>query len=341
MIKTLHITAFLAFLLALGVIFSPILFEGSSDPQIEEFLDSPGVVERFKENYSGRSRSDEDETPPLVKEARDFALYLDPPEPEPREEPERRERPERERPEEPEQPEPQRVTANFSVAATSYSPNNPEQSRALIDLPGSGMRWVRQGQRLEHLMIEEIGDGVVYAKDRSGELQEVSMDQAEKDIAGVEVYQAGQTPERERSSRFLEMEVRPGDEDEPFETVADAASEEADQTEPDEQERPTRRPRRETASSRQRTTEATEEPETERPARREPPEVPDEVAQKQAQVMEDFVETMRSKDEDQDEESREEMMGRLIERLRAARVDDEEAEDLDELGKELERNDGR
>lgn len=321
MIKTLHITAVIAFLLAGGVIVMPIFFGGAADPEIEEFLNSPGAVERFRENYSQDGSADEDQTPALVRHAGDFALYLNPPEPEPsRERPERPARPEPNTPTRPERPTSPRSTANFSLIGTSYSPNNPEQSRALLDLPGEGYRWVRQSQRLEHMQIEEIGDGVVVIVDRSGRRQRVEMDQQSSGRADIEVVSARDMPERQRPSRFSEMEVRPGDDDEPFEVISGRSGRaDAEVVSIDE---PSAEPVAEASGGR-----GSESPGA--------VEIDDEVARRQGQIMEAFSEQLRSSDDD---ESREQMMAMLIEQLRAARVSEEEAEGLDDLGRELDRN---
>ena len=155
MIKTLRITSVVAAILA-GVFFVfPVIYGVRSHENIDEFLKSPGVIEKF-ENASDKAKTSESRVSPLVEQAEAFALYLNPL-----------------KPTVSKTAKGSRatgissrvsVTPKFKVFATSYCPENPEVSQALIDEPGRGRHWVRQSGKVGHLLIEQVKDGVVIVK---------------------------------------------------------------------------------------------------------------------------------------------------------------------------------
>jgi hypothetical protein len=157
MIKTLRITSIAAAILA--VVFFVFLGVSGfrSDEQLEQFLSSPGVVERIKETKAERAKRGESRVSPLVKQAEAFALYLNPPAPV-----------KKKRPSTPKRsvtPRPQAVSPKFKVVATSYYALRPEQSLVLIDEPGKGLRWVKQSGSVGHLVLEQVKDGAVVVRD--------------------------------------------------------------------------------------------------------------------------------------------------------------------------------
>ena len=153
--KTLRITTIAAALLAAGFLVFPAVFGARGAKAIEEFLKSPGAIEKFQ-RAKGDQAKGESQISPLVKQARAFALYLDPPPPKlpavprtPRAQP----------------PRPKVTSAKFKLVGTSFYASHPDLSLALIDEPGKGIRWVRQSGRVGRLVIEQIKDGVVVVKD--------------------------------------------------------------------------------------------------------------------------------------------------------------------------------
>jgi hypothetical protein len=60
---------------------------------------------------------------------------------------------------------PKKVSARFDLIATSYYAAHPEKSIALINQPGKGFSWVRQGDKVGYLIIEEVKGGVVVIRD--------------------------------------------------------------------------------------------------------------------------------------------------------------------------------
>jgi hypothetical protein len=159
MIKTLRITSIVAAVLA--VIFLVFFVFGcSSDEQLEESLDSRGVIERFNETVGNEAKTGQNEISPLVQQAGAFALYLNPP-----------------KPRMPRTPTGSgasgvtrgpAVTPKFKVLGTSYYKGRPELSIALIDEPGKGLHWVRQSSMVGHLLIEQVKDGLIVVRDSEG-----------------------------------------------------------------------------------------------------------------------------------------------------------------------------
>ena len=62
------------------------------------------------------------------------------------------------------------LTAKFKLEGTSYYPQQPERSIALIRTPGShedNPRCVKEGERLGHFVIHKIRRGVVVYRDEN------------------------------------------------------------------------------------------------------------------------------------------------------------------------------
>jgi len=159
MLKTLRITSVLVVVLAVVFFVLPAVFGVRGDEGSEQFLSFPSAIEKFNEAKGEKIAESDSQVSPLVKEAEAFGLYLNPPKPKapPR-------RPARERGGSAPRP-PAPVSAKFSLIGTSYYALRPELSLALIDEPGEGFHWVRQSSEVGHLIIEEIGDGLVVVRD--------------------------------------------------------------------------------------------------------------------------------------------------------------------------------
>ena len=135
MINTLRITSIIAAILAcIFFVFSVVLGD-RSDENLEEFLNSPGVIEKFNSTAGNKAENSERQVSPLVQQAEAFALYLNPP--------------------------------KLTVHGTSRH-ENPEMSLVYIDEPGKGLHWVRQSSKVGHLLIEQVKDGLVVIKGSEG-----------------------------------------------------------------------------------------------------------------------------------------------------------------------------
>ncbi|MGA2680115.1 MAG: hypothetical protein ABSF37_12575 [Sedimentisphaerales bacterium] len=158
MIKTLRITSIIAAIAATGLLVLPAVYGVRSNPKIEELLKSPGIVEKFTSAKGQQASKDQSQNSPLVKEALALTKIINPPPP-PKPEPATQ-------PSGPSQPAPSvPVTAKFDLVATSYFASHPEQSFVLIDEPGKGQHWVKQGSTVGHLTIETVKDGSIVLRD--------------------------------------------------------------------------------------------------------------------------------------------------------------------------------
>lgn len=136
----------------------PAVYGVRSDPAVEELLKGPDAIEKFKETKGQVQSNNEGQTSPLVKQASEFALYLNPPPPPAPVPPPS--------PTDIQEAAPMTtVTAKFDLRGTSYYAEHPELSLALIDEPGKGLNWVRQGSTVGHLVIEEVKDGAIIVRD--------------------------------------------------------------------------------------------------------------------------------------------------------------------------------
>ena len=160
MIKTLRITGFISLLLsaAFFVFFAVNVARGAD--AIDSLLKSPTIIEKFKKAGVGK-KSSKDKKSPLVKEAEGFARYLNPPAPKA---PKRSAKPrKRSTP----KPKPKAPSVKFKLIGTSFYASNPSLSLALIDVPGKGLRWVRQSGKVGRMVIEEVKDGAILVNNGS------------------------------------------------------------------------------------------------------------------------------------------------------------------------------
>jgi hypothetical protein len=160
MIKTLRITSIIAAIAATVLLVLPAVYGVRSDPKIEAFLKSPGAVDKFTATKGQGPARGESQISPLVKQAADLGHYLNPPPPPP---PKVQPGAAPQGPAVPAPPAP--VAVKFNLIATSYYASHPEKSFVLIDEPGKGLHWVKQGSAVGHLTIETVKDGAVIVRD--------------------------------------------------------------------------------------------------------------------------------------------------------------------------------
>ena len=158
MIKTLRITSIIAAIAATGLFVLPAVYGVRSNPKIEELLKSPGAVEKFTSAKGQQASKKDTETSPLVKAAVDLTQIINPPPP--------LKPVAAAQPSGPSQPVPPvPVAVKFDLVATSYFASQPEKSFALIDEPGKGQHWIKQGSTVGHLTIETVKDGSIVVRD--------------------------------------------------------------------------------------------------------------------------------------------------------------------------------
>ncbi|HUT28480.1 MAG TPA: hypothetical protein VMX13_01715 [Sedimentisphaerales bacterium] len=164
MIKTLRITSVIAAIVAVGLTAFPMFFGFDSDEDIEQFLNSPSIIDQFGQSRGSRSPKDDADGSPLVAQAKGFAEYLNPAKPPPSRvavTPGNSGDPNRPPPPPPPPPPP---GGKFTVVATSVYESHPDMSLVLINEPGKGSHWVRQGAEVMHLTIEQVKEGVIVVQ---------------------------------------------------------------------------------------------------------------------------------------------------------------------------------
>lgn len=164
MLKTLRITSLIAVVLAVcGVLF--IVYLGlKKDPDIVAFLDDPGVVGQFKDKAGTGDNKDMES--PLVVQAHEFALRINPPAPpkpvvtttDPTPVPPRDPVVKREPPKPPQPSIQPPVSGKFTLLATVLCESNPSRSMVLIRQTGKD-EWFWQGEKIGNLEVEEVRNG--------------------------------------------------------------------------------------------------------------------------------------------------------------------------------------
>jgi hypothetical protein len=164
MLKTLRITSLIAVVLAVcGVLF--IVYLGlKKDPDIIAYLDDPGVIGVFK-NKAATGDSQDLESP-LVVQAHEFALRINPPPPPkpvvtetaPKPVAQRDPVVQREVPKPPPPPPPPPTSAKFTLLATVLCEANPSRSMVLLRQAGKD-EWFWQGEKVGQLEVEEVRNG--------------------------------------------------------------------------------------------------------------------------------------------------------------------------------------
>jgi hypothetical protein len=143
-------------------------FSLGADPEVEALLLSPSACEAWLTRPPSQDNAhDRSNKSTLIREAERLALFLNPPQAKPVQLTHRAlpssmaSTPQTSAP----AIRPQLSTAKFTLHATSYYPSSPDESLALIDEPGKGLHWIRQGSQVGHLAIQEIRTGVIVLRD--------------------------------------------------------------------------------------------------------------------------------------------------------------------------------
>ncbi len=162
---------FLIALAALGLIIFIAAKGIASDKDMEKFLAAPGIAEQLQAGSAGGEASNNlEQDTPLIRQAKQLALRINPPPPP---QPVKVEPP-------PDAPRPKAtITAKFTLVGTSYHTGDEKNSWALINEVGKGWHWVKQGEKIGYLVVEGIGDGVVLIRDE-GNTYELVAERQEK-----------------------------------------------------------------------------------------------------------------------------------------------------------------
>ncbi|MBN1803648.1 MAG: hypothetical protein JW837_00215 [Sedimentisphaerales bacterium] len=199
----LRIFSAFAYLSVVGILVLGALGLKCENPQVEQILQRPGIIQRF-EDINNKQDKPAEEGSPLVVQARVFSSYLTAPPPSEKKDKEKvsfavEQTPSQSTPIITKPPAPPAPSAKFKVLGTSYYPNQPERSMALIWQPGSNdgyERWVKEGSRLDHFIVHKIKRGVVVYRDNQQrtyemaiEKQNTTNDLVKKHLPGVTIAQ--------------------------------------------------------------------------------------------------------------------------------------------------------
>lgn len=161
MIKILQIFSVLA-LISAGVVFGLWVVECFQvEPEIEP---APSILEKFNQSSAQRQKNMQEVSSPLMQQAEAFALYLNPPappKPEPEPTPVRKKQVAIHRPD----VRPVQLSPKFELHGISYYCSKPEESMALVWEPGSGHRWIKQGSKLGHFVVEQVKSTSIIYRD--------------------------------------------------------------------------------------------------------------------------------------------------------------------------------
>lgn len=171
MIQTLRITSVAVVILA-GVVIASIAgpasllgFGVKGDEQMEKILNAPSAVDRFKEQHGDKPQTNQDTTPPLIRQAELLANIINPPA---STAPAVRTATKTGTGTPP--PPPPRTSAVFGLVGTSYSPN-PNESFAYIRLADNSYMWIRPGEAVGHLVVKQIRNGSILYSDGSRDVE--------------------------------------------------------------------------------------------------------------------------------------------------------------------------
>ncbi len=159
MVKTLKIAVFVFAPLSIFAIAGVVYLALQPDRDVQEFLSTKSQIEAFVETARQQQKKDESPNSPLVEQAKQFTLRIDPPPPP---------APKGETPEFASSqqqivkaPPP---SARFTLEGTVVS-SNPKFSMAFLNTTSKGHRWYRQSEKIGYITIEEIYQDKIVVND--------------------------------------------------------------------------------------------------------------------------------------------------------------------------------
>jgi hypothetical protein len=168
MIRMLQISGLLALGLACSVFALSAREWHRSDVGLEKMQGYSSAIEKFRE-LNGSAANLSKQVSPLIAQAEALATYLNPPkQPENPPTPGTTMRP---APSVPPIRLAASLSAKFTLRGTSYYPNEPGRSMALIAELGAAKgseRWVKEGTQVGHFIIHEIRRGAIVYRDGDG-----------------------------------------------------------------------------------------------------------------------------------------------------------------------------
>ena len=161
MLQTLKIAKTVAAVAVICFIAYLVFFGLRPDEATVATLEKPSAVSKFRKLSDLLSRTQNKESE-FVKQAKAFALRINPPPPLVIEKPVI-EKPVAKGPVKPSRPTPkqQTRTTKFSLVATCRYEDKPEKSLALLNIVAEGLKWIRQGDTVGHLTVHKVNDGSI------------------------------------------------------------------------------------------------------------------------------------------------------------------------------------
>jgi hypothetical protein len=150
MVRWLYILSVCEMLAACGLCGLLLNERGQGNDRLEEIVNRSDAIQRFRAE-NGESGIHPAEDSPLVVQAKALAPAIRPAAP----------------------------SAKFTLHGTSYYPNQPRRSMALICEAGSvegSERWVKEGAQVGHFVIQEIRHNAIVCRDGE-QLREIAVEQ--------------------------------------------------------------------------------------------------------------------------------------------------------------------
>ena len=116
----------------------------------------PSIIEKFQSLGDVPKENNQDKVFPLVSQAGDYALIINPPAPQ--------EVKVEEKPQTKVAPAvvvAPRLSVKFKLLSISYNRDRPEDSVALVDEPGKDEHWAKAGDNIGNFVLERIEPGIL------------------------------------------------------------------------------------------------------------------------------------------------------------------------------------
>lgn len=162
MLNILKITSYV--ILAVAIVFAGqfLISSFALDESLANLLDAPGAFDTYKEKANLAQHRNAGGESLLVKQAKAFALRINPPSQTSNASTSTKPK---QTGKKPRQSTKTPIYTKFKVLGTVVNATKPQMSMALIDLPGTGQKWVFQGETVNRVVIDEVFEGRITIKD--------------------------------------------------------------------------------------------------------------------------------------------------------------------------------
>lgn len=197
MIRIIKISSILITIAIINIIALPAVFASDNPKGLSENAIFKGVLAEFKKNRKNKSKAGDSVISPLVKEAYDFAEYLNPTKPKIVKPPalNKTSRAGSAIPRLDKNSSKAVPKGSFSLVATCVNKSNPDMSAALIyETSSKASRWYWQGEKIDsYRNVKEISNGVIVVDD-GAKTYELAM--PNQTVARVQPTSTASVPDR-------------------------------------------------------------------------------------------------------------------------------------------------